>query len=78
MYAGRFWTLVAALSGAALLGACADDAEGGDGGTGADTDVDTDADTDTDSDVDGDSDSDIPEPDPAAPFAAVELFTSES
>jgi hypothetical protein len=74
MYAGRFWALLAAISGAALLGACADDAEGGDGGTGADTDTDTD----TDSDVDGDSDPDIPEPDPAAPFAAVELFTSES
>jgi len=57
--------LFAALS--ALASWACDDGEG----TGS-------SDGDTDSDTDSDSDSDLPDPDPAAPFAVMELFTSES
>jgi len=66
MCRGRILALIAALSGFCFLGSCADDTGGGDDE--ADAGTDTDADT----------DADIPDPDPAAPFAALELFTSES
>jgi len=56
--------------------ACDDDVDVGDSGPDADSDTDGDSDGDTDSD--GDSDGDVPDPDPAAPFAVIELFTSES
>ena len=72
MRRGRFVATIAALAGCALLGSCKDSAEDGNGGADSDTD------TDADSDADVDSDSDVPDPDPAAPFAAMELFTSES
>jgi len=68
MCRGRILALIAALSGFCFVGSCADDSDGGDDGTDAGTDTDTDADT----------DADIPDPDPAAPFAVMELFTSES
>jgi hypothetical protein len=70
MRRGRLVATIAALAGCALLGSCKDSAEDGNGGA--------DSDTDTDTDTDADADSDVPDPDPAAPFAAVELFTSES
>ena len=69
----RLGTLLAAVSGVALLGSCGDDAEDAMG-----SDAGADSAADSDSDTDADSDADIPDPDPAAPFAAVELFTSES
>ena len=55
----------------------------GTGGADADSDVDSDVDADTDADTDADSDTDTgsdnlrPDADPAAPFALLELFTSE-
>ena len=60
----------------ALTG-CLSAAPSGDGSE-ADADVDSDTDVDSDSDSDtGSGSDDRPEPDVAAPFALVELFTSE-
>ena len=71
MRAIRLGTVLAAASLLPFHVSCGDD-----GGGGAGSDIDADSDTDTDTDTDADSDT--PDPDPAAPFAAVELFTSES
>lgn len=52
-------------------------AEGTDDSGEADADADTDADTDIDTDTGSDTTPARPDTDPAAPFALMELFTSE-
>ncbi len=66
--------------GQGCLGTGMTESNGGD----ADMDADVSGDSDADSDVDSDADTDTgtgedtsPDPDPAAPFALLELFTSE-